>query len=304
MKTTRSLDANAPSDLWASDSFEDTVAKSLIACFETRVKKSRGAGPDSLNDERARVIRQSGMWIPSNTREIIAPEDLEGTWEFDLVNDALPSSGCLAMPLTGVQNPGMYGGWFRAVHVRKCVGLGKNWHRRGPGQLYELIYAVAQNDYLEGERSFFTVSSTGVVKACEVRLTQTWLGKKTVVSTPQDHLSQIEANASCALQYLADSRYCWSIEAREDKAFVKLGATTEQIKSVLYARDTPLSATGRKRPILHLVEAHKRRLRSGVDVDVSSFLKGVTTVSMGGTEFRVSPPPKLLSELSLRGNRG
>lgn len=32
-------------DYWAEDDFEDTVAAALIACFESKVKKNRGAAP-------------------------------------------------------------------------------------------------------------------------------------------------------------------------------------------------------------------------------------------------------------------
>lgn len=72
----------------------------------------------------------------------------------------------------------------------------------------------------------------------------------------------------------------------------------EEVKSLLYARSLPMSATGRKRPILHLVEAHKRRMRSGIDVDIASFLRGQQTVEIGGTAFKVNPPARLQAEVS------
>ncbi len=95
------------------------------------------------------------------------------------------------------------------------------------------------------------------------------------------------------LQAEADRRFCWQIEAKEKHAHAFLGCQSEQVKSLLYARSLPLTATGRKRPILHLVEAHRRRLRNGTDVDVSDFLRGVPEIEMGGTLFRVHAPASL-----------
>ena len=48
---------NVIKDAWSKESFEDTVAAALITCFETRIKKTKGAGPNTLNQERAMLIR-------------------------------------------------------------------------------------------------------------------------------------------------------------------------------------------------------------------------------------------------------
>jgi len=101
-----------------------------------------------------------------------------------------------------------------------------------------------------------------------------------------------------ALQALADRRFCWVITAQEDKARAYVGCTREEIKSLLYARDLPMTATGRKRPILHLVESHKRRLRAGTDIDVTAFLRGIQTVEIQGTRFTVNPPAVVRPEVS------
>lgn len=72
----------------------------------------------------------------------------------------------------------------------------------------------------------------------------------------------------------------------------------EEIKSLLYARTLPMTATGRKRPVLHLVEAHKRRMRNGTDVDITSYLRGTQKIEMGGTLFTVKAPVVKKPELS------
>ena len=291
------------SDLWTQDSFEDTVARALITCFESRIKKSRGAGPQSLNAERMSAIRKSGPYIPGSDREIIAPASVgAGVWEFDMVNDPLPMSGCIGIPIDNKALSGQYGGFFRAIHIQKKIMLSQNWHRRGGGQLYEMIYAVAQNEFVEGERSFFSVESSGKISACQLAVPSSnncgMGGKPEFLTEPESHLKEVEACASVALQYIADSRYCWSIEAREHDCFARLGCVEEQVKSLLYARSLPMTETGRKRPILHLVEAHKRRMKNGTDINVSSSLRGIQVIEMGGTQFTVRPPKSLTPELS------
>ena len=80
-------------DYWTQDDFEDTVAAALIACFEAKVKKNRGAPPaDRLTEERVAVLRAEGPYIASNSRLMEAPED-GGNWHFDMVNDRLPMKG-------------------------------------------------------------------------------------------------------------------------------------------------------------------------------------------------------------------
>lgn len=243
-------------DLWTQDSFEDTVARALITCFEFRIKKNKGAGPQTLNAERMAAVRRTGPYIPGADRQIIAPSaNGKGRWEFDTVNDQLPNIGCVGLPLHHKVGAGQYGGFFRAIHIQKKDALSPGWHKRSGGQLYEMIFVASENNYVEGERSFFTVGSEGNVSACELRLSSTkgyMPGVRSeLLTTPQSQLDEIEACAATSLQFIADSRYCWSIEAREHDCFARLGCVEEQVKSLLYARTLPMTESGRKRPILH-----------------------------------------------------
>lgn len=100
---------------------------------------------------------------------------------------------------------------------------------------------------------------------------------------------------------MGGSAGCWVGHCGGDEAGAgSRGATgmMEEVKSLLYARSLPMTATGRKRPILHLVESHKRRMRNGIDVDVTAFLRGQQTVEIGGTVFKVNPPATLRSDVS------
>ncbi len=292
---------NVIKDAWSKESFEDTVAAALITCFEARIKKTKGAGPNTLNEERAMLIRKAGPYIPGNDREILFND--EGTTQpFDIDNDPLPLAGCWAHSTSHLPPvDGQYSGWFRSIFVRQRDRLDNGWRRRDGGALYELVYMTSQNEFVEGERFFFSVTKEGRVVACEAVVRGDVGGfqsRHMEFRTEPEQLAQIELAASATLQYLADQRYCWVIEAREQNAFVRLGCQEEEIKSLMYARTLPLTETGRKRPIMHLVESHKRRMRNGTEIDVQAGLRGVQTVEIGGTTFTVRPPAVVLPLLA------
>lgn len=291
---------NTPKNVWSKEEFEDTVAAALITCFEHKVKKNTGAGPNTLNLERLSLIRESGPYIPAGDRDVIVFDD--GLQFFDMVNDPLPVSGCFAQPTPGVPRvQGQYNGWFRSIYIRQTDRLDKQWRRRDGGKLYELIYMASENDFVEGERSYFSVTKEGKIVACEAFVRGTPVasrGREVEMCTDPKQLLEVEFCATAALQYLADQRFCWTIEAKEQSAFVKLGCQEEEIKSLLYARSLPLSETGRKRPIMHLIEAHKRRMRNGTEIDIQSSARGIQTVEISGTLFTVRPPSVILPSLS------
>lgn len=289
-------------DFWAESDFEDTVAASLIACFESKVKKNRGAAPaDRLTNDRVAVMRSEGPYICSNSRVVIGGDE-GGYWPFDLVNDKLPIKGLHAFRPEGkwkVQNPSAY---LTAFYIKQTSALGKYWRTEKRGTLYEMLCMTAENDGIHGDRIFFTVTSNGEVVPCFQKIPNNHGyqpgAKVTSITTPEDELKVAGIWASVTLQMLADRRHCWTITAQEKIARAHLGCMQEEIKSLLYARSLPMTSTGRKRPILHLVESHKRRMQSGTDVDVSAFLRGVQTVEIGGTLFTVSPPATLRPEIS------
>lgn len=103
-----------------------------------------------------------------------------------------------------------------------------------------------------------------------------------------------------ALNVLADRRYLWNVASIEpcqlgrvhSELTLNFGIDAEYVKSLCYARSLPLTPTGRRRPILHWVKAHKRRMAAGIDVDVHKHLRGVDAFEMGGLGFRITEPTK------------
>lgn len=289
---------------WADDDFEDTVARALIACFETKVKKNRGAAPpDRLTADRVAVLRLEGPYIVSRSRIFTMPTAYGKNFSFDMVNDRLPIKGLHAVRPSGRGASDMPSAYLFAHYIRQVQTLGKNWHVSKAGTLYEMLSMIAENDGIHGERRFFTVTKQGEVSACSQRLASirwasTFGEKVGVVSNDNEWSVETSWWAGIALQAHADRRFCWTITAQEKAARAHLGCMKEEIKSLLYARSLPMTATGRKRPILHLVESHKRRMRNGTDVDVTAFLRGQQTVEIDGTVFKVNPPATLRQDVS------
>jgi hypothetical protein len=296
---------NEPIDYWAEDDFEDTVSAGIIACFESNIKNNNNvAGNDRLKDEHLKIVRSSGLYFPSNSR-IVLYEQNNGNYYFDVKNDKLPKSGCIATRAELDETPGKYHGYCQIYYYRQVNDLGKNWHKRGPGISYEIFNIYMTNDCVEGERAFITVSNSGEIKACDKLMSDVRGYRPGVkvnmlsLASIQPHIiSEREINAYFMLQYLSDRKYCWSITAQEKIAKVHLGCMNEEIKSLLYARSLPMTETGRKRPILHLVEAHKRRMKNGTDIDVTQFLRGTQTVEMAGTLFTVNPPKNIYPNIT------
>lgn len=297
------LNDDGISDYWSQDSFEDTVAAALITCFERKVKKNRGAIPsDRLTPERFQSIVRLGPYIPSTSRYFLGGED-NAYWHVDTQNDPLPEQGTFSFApsesaMIRKDSPGTY---FALFHLQKVKNLGKGWHTQAGGTLYEIFQIEAVPEGVIGERFFVTVTKEGMVVPCDVRAlahSRIMGGKSEIIGHEKDYLMEKSIWASMTIQGITDKRFCWSITAQEKTAKAQLGCMEEEIKSLLYARTLPLSATGRKRPILHLIEAHKRRLKNGTDIDITAFLRGIPTVEIEGTLFTVNPPMSIRGRLS------
>ena len=286
-------------DYWKDGDFEESVSAGLIACYESKIKKMKAPSSVRLDDESLKQARLRGLYFPSNSRIILDPR----TEKIDMVNDVLPEFGCVCMRKENDGNELNYNGYIHLFSFAKKNDLPKNFYKRGGGVLYQMDNITPSNDYVEGEKTYFTVSKDGNIRACSSFVSnQSGYGGLNKIITQEQHepeyLKAAEFRASVALQWVADKKHCWTITAKENIAKATLGCMMEEVKSLLYARSLPMTATGRKRPILHLVESHKRRMRNGTDIDVTSFLRGQQTVEIGGTIFSVNPPRSLMPNLS------
>jgi hypothetical protein len=99
--------------------------------------------------------------------------------------------------------------------------------------------------------------------------------------------------ASCVLGLGSDKKHLWNVTANEGFAKATFGVYPEQIKSLFYSRELPMTETGRKRPILHWVRSHRRRIKEGIEVDIEKHLKGINEFVYNGTKFIITRPLKL-----------
>lgn len=290
---------------WPAGIFEEFVERAIIACYETKIKKNKSVLPsDRVTDLQLKVIRQHGVYLPGLSRVFIEPDEDYGI--FDIKNDPLPDRGCIGIPVSSSGSGGrkisttpanvkFISGYYRCFYFAKVNKLGNYWYAQNPGQIYSMYQLIMTETKIIGERFFFTVSRDGIVKSCNLIGSSKKYGSQ--LPLPDYVEKGFTISASFMLQYIADKRFSWSIMATDGKVKIELGCKREEIKSLLYARDLPLTATGRKRPILHLVEAHQRRMKSGTDIDIAQFLRGTQDVIIDNTKFVVKPPATMQSSL-------
>ena len=266
-----------PEDRWTKDEFETQIEEMLNAAYRTpvarryatmRVRASR-ITPGILEG-----IRNAGPHMPGKDR-IVLPH----TIGFDLENDPLPDLACISIP-------GDYG--RQIGYLRRMNGIISNSElaamdvERMPDDMpwYRATYLYVKGRALRGATVWCWIDPAGKVR----------LADSPGLNVETENNEAVKDMVSTALQAQADRRFCWEISADEGFAKASLGCTAAEVKSLLYARQLPMTATGRKRPILHIVAAHRRRLKEGVDVDIKPFLRGVSEVTMDGTRFKVRAP--------------
>jgi hypothetical protein len=109
-------------------------------------------------------------------------------------------------------------------------------------------------------------------------------------------LAECINNTAAVVNAWTDSKHLWLVETSEPIVVhptpLRLGCAEEHVKSLFYARESPMTETGRKRPILHWVESHNRRLRSGIDIDIRKHMRGVIEFEMDGFYFKITNPIK------------
>lgn len=282
---------------WEPEEFEKMVTTGIVACYESEIAKSRAPTKFRLTEEDLRRVRRQGIFFPSPDRFILSggAEGSKNRAAFDVVNDPIPMSGNVAMSGLTKKREGDYSGYVYILSFRRADKLPPALIRRAKGIDFELNMIIPDGKKVRGEKRFLTLAENGEIFAFDVIVaTINKTGQRSKVLTQSEQqphlLPETEWLLSIALQYWADRRFCWDIQANDVEAKVHLGCTQEEIKSLMYARELPMTETGRKRPILHIREAHKRRLRDGTTVDIPTFLSGTQVVDVHGTCFTVRPP--------------
>jgi hypothetical protein len=274
-------------DLILSEELTNKLYEFYLALITTGWVGTKGLGSVADVGEAYR----NGFYYPCVERVVL-------TGQVDLVNDYLPEYAGLvitdvegehhfasmrqvkllygfAAPIAGTT---YIGTWFYRGHVdradRKKVGADAMKTTSFPFVVSKLNGKILPCRWLQrGEDATNRVASIGAAFAVD---------------------------AAATINAWSDRRHLWNVETEEPiisrmATPFRLGVSEEHVKSLFYAREAPLTESGRKRPILHWVRAHQRRLKAGVDIDVRKHMRGIIEFEMDGFPFRITSPVKTLS---------
>lgn len=287
-------------DLWTSEKFEKEITAATVALYESEIDQECVQNSIARFDAgRFMTMRKHGVYIVAPDREVLAPEHGMSVLKW-------PVTGCISLgsqyKAEGDGQPeDLLESYCRLVYFRRLERLPSHSSMVAVGDPYEMIMAWPQDKGpVSGITDYLTVNRRTGKVTCTV---PSWEAKdpgKVSRRVHDEERKKISDTLSAAIQFVDDARHMWSITAHNDVSRVTVGAHAESIKSLLYARNLPVTKTGRKRPILHIVHAHRRRISAGTDVDVRDFLRGTREIVMNNTKYSVSAPNALIEELRLK----
>lgn len=301
---------------WEKEEFEELVATGLIAMYETNVRKIRDMEKSmKITPEILSRIQKIGCYFPAGDRIVAISQDMNGkalnAQSIDVVNDGRPNSAIICYPI-GYQVPDensmRHGSYLEICYMEKIPEFPKPFRCDFSGKRYRLVKMWMKNNFIEGAATYVVIDHAGnVYEAYRFRNDYnsfTGLSKiqKVLMSeNPEQKESQsceniITIEASATIQAWQDRRYLWNVVANEGIAKATFSVYPEQIKSLFYARDLPMTETGRKRPILHWVSAHLRRIKKGIDIDIEKHLRGCNEFVYQGTNFKITNPQKITKD--------
>lgn len=265
--------------LWEKEEFGDIVTRAIIGLYDdkniTDIKKQHPLSRASKKDiEWARSI---GCYIAPDDRIVNAAV-------LDIVNDGLPDFASFTEPEENHATEECLRDYISMYFAKKIKKLPGNMKTFGHKAYYELLAWLPQaagGAYLH--KQHFGISGNGVAHMAQAG---------DMIDTGAEHRFKCSAIIQCTIQFWQDRRHLWNVQAMEHEAKCTFGVYEEQIKSLLYSRNAPLTGTGRLRPILHWVKEHKKRINAGIDVDIKKHLRGVDEFTMGGVSFKITRPLK------------
>jgi len=267
--------------LWEREEFEDIITRAIIGLYDSenltkkegfkRVKECRVTESDIMQ------ARKIGCYF--------CPEDrLTLALAVDLENDGLPKYAAHANPDEHVCTEEDFRDYISFQFAKKIKRLPGGFRCFGHHAYYELINWAPQakgGAYLTKE--LLGIDNNGLIH---------YASSGNMIDHGREWKTKVRVMLAATLNYWADKRFLWNVEVKEAEAKATFGVYQEQIQSLFYARDLPLTVTGRKRPILHWVKSHRRRMKSGTEIDIEKHLRGITEFDMNGTMFKITRPYK------------
>jgi hypothetical protein len=290
---------------WEKEEFEDLVIRSLMSLYETKIMKKCFKVPSFIrpSEKDIKEIRSFGCYFPANDR-------LHLLGDYDLKNDGITKKACLGWdPIDFDYKEKNLDSYFRICHVKLINNIPsgilsyKKIKYFNNQKIYKIIYFDATNkNGIWIQKSYVTMNEEGTFNITygrhqdDGRLLSLSFGESKEFNIPTDI-----GYATAVLSFQADTRYLWNVTAKEGIAKATFCVYPEQIKSLFYSREMPLTETGRKRPILHWVAAHQRRIKNGIDIDIEKHLRGITEFTYQGTKFTITRPIKMILIKSQNG---
>lgn len=286
---------------WETDNFEDLVSRSLIAMYEKNIHKECLKVPKFIkpNEKDILHIKNFGGYFAPDDRCVFMHE-------VDIINDGLPKEACWAYNPTECYQGGQKKDLIKSEYFR--LGYLRLVDKAPPGilninglkyfgkhKIYKFLsFSATQDKGIHLMKSYVSVDEKGGVYDTYARRQD----GKLIITAHGSHNVENESIISdigwttSVIGFYQDRKYLWNVSANEGIAKATFGVYPEQIKSLFYSREMPMTETGRKRPILHWVAAHQRRIKNGIEVDIEKHLRGTNEFVYNGTKFTITQPLK------------
>lgn len=300
---------------WEKEEFEDLVARGLITMYENRIQKHKKAHKVfQFNDKLLHNIRKIGCYFAPDDRVSLhsfvpGTEVLSENQPIDMLNDGVPQRAILCSAIASPEkedDDSMRKNAFLEIsYLQQIDKLPRPIQSDHWGKFYRLVQVWSRNEILEGHIQHVVIDKNGNIRGTywmrsyHDPIRSICRGEKVNAQSCQSKEESSRAEnlgtvlASSTIQYWQDRRHLWNVTANEGTAKATFGIYPDQIKSLFYARELPMTETGRKRPILHWVCAHQRRMKSGTEIDIEKHLRGTNEFIYQGTKFSITRPFKL-----------
>lgn len=280
---------------WDKEEFEDLVARSIIGLYEIKINKKCLRVPDYLKprDIDINSYRKFGAYFPPNDR-------LAESAIIDLQNGDIPKKAALTSPIFNNENKWLPDEYLRFHYFEQIPFLPKALFGVIKGMPYKYICASPSlNNKLFVQKSFVIIDKNGYISDTYTNNPNNGepvcLSIGCLKNQTDESFNCVKTDilaTSSTINLFQDRKFLWNVTATEQKAKATFGIYEEQVKSLFYARELPMTETGRKRPILHWVASHQRRIKNGIEIDINKHLRGINEFIYQGTKFVITRPIK------------
>ncbi|MDX2369714.1 MAG: hypothetical protein QNK36_15165 [Colwellia sp.] len=286
--------------LWEQEEFEDLVNKSMIAMYETKFKPVKHeAKPSRLTLKSIEAVKRKGcIFLPNDRLLQLSMDENERPipiQNYDILNNGRPDNAMMSMLPVAEAIATFPDVYLSITYIERVGKIPKGVRAFGDGKLYKVTFLHMTDSGIKGNADYCRISSSGDITAAEI-CNGNWGRNRfhavDIWDTDPIKKTTTTVSASMCIQMHSDLKHLWNVEASDGKAKATFGIYEEQLKSLFYARNLPATSAGRKRPILHWVSAHRRRMQNGTDIDVMKHMRGVTSFVMDGTKFDITNPLK------------